>query len=152
MDFISNRAFLKSTFDTMPKPKKFKNSALEFYEDARGFYYLRTQEGEDLTEEDVEGLSEWIEQETSCERKPLLVELSYGSTITPGVQSFLSTNPHRYSTADAILISTFAHKLTVTFYLRHYKPSIPTRVFNDVFDALEWIEQQVKLGGDQQVA
>jgi hypothetical protein len=130
------------TFETMAQRKKFKNRALEFFEDERGFYYLRTAEGEDLTEEDVAGLSNWISIETAAERKPLLIELSYGSTISPGVQAFFAESINRYSTADAILISTFAHKLMSTFYLRHHKPKLPTRVFNDVFEALAWLDSQ----------
>ncbi len=133
----------------MAKKKKFICGTFEFFEDARGFYYLRTYEGEDLTDEDVVGLHDWITAETKGERKPLLIELAYGSTISSGVQAFFAENSNRYSTADAILISTFAHKLLATFYLRHYKPETPTRVFNDVFTALEWLEQQKKLPTEQ---
>jgi len=126
----------------MDKPKKYQGRSFEFYEDARGFYYLRLKEGEDLVDEDVVELHDWITMQGSRERKPLLIELAFGSTISPGVQAFFSENNQRYSTADAILISTFAHKLMATFYLRHYKPVIPTRVFQDVFDALDWLGSQ----------
>jgi len=89
-------------------------------------------------------LNDWVTASLKGEQKPMLIELAYGSTISAGVQSFLAENEHRYSTADAILINTFAHKLMATFYLRHYKPRLPTRVFSDVFQALDWIELQGK--------
>ncbi len=125
----------------MPRPKKFRNGAIEFCEDDRGFYYLRIFEGEDVSEEDLSSLMTWVQSETSAASKPMLIELSYGSTISPSVQKHFASDVERFSSADAILISTFAHKLMATFYLRHYKPLRPTRVFNDVFDALEWIEE-----------
>jgi len=129
----------------MAKPdKKYTSKEFEFYEDGRGFYYLRTAEGEDITEEAVVRLNDWVTASLKGEQKPMLIELAYGSTISAGVQSFLAENEHRYSTADAILINTFAHKLMATFYLRHYKPRLPTRVFSDVFQALDWIELQGK--------
>jgi hypothetical protein len=126
----------------MSKVNKFIGRSFEFYEDARGFYYLKVKEGEDVVEQDVLMLNNWIEEEGSGERKPLLLELAYGSTISSEVQRYLSDNTHRYSTADAILIQTFAHKLLATFYMRHFKPKIPTKVFQDVFEALEWIKTQ----------
>lgn len=130
----------------MGKLKKFDGRSFEFYEDTRGFYYLKVKEGEDVIEQDVAMLNAWIEDEGSGERKPLLVELAYGSTISSEVQQYLSDNTHRYSTADAILIQTFAHKLLATFYIRHFKPKIPTRVFQDVFEALEWISNRKEMG------
>lgn len=126
----------------MARPKKYQSSSFEFYEDTRGFYYLRTYEGEEVEATHMEGLTEWIEKETRAVKQPLLMELSYGSTIADGVQAFIAGHSERFSTADAILISTFAHKLMATFYLRHYKPKLPTRVFNDVFQALDWIDRQ----------
>lgn len=134
----------------MAKPKKYISREFEFYEDERGFYYLRTAEGEDITEDAVVRLNDWLavnSKQTNGERKPMLIELAYGSTISAGVQSFLAESEHRLSTADAILINTFAHKLMATFYLRHYKPRLPTRVFSDVFQALDWIDQQRKRQG-----
>ncbi|MCA1750630.1 MAG: hypothetical protein ABR572_01205 [Cryomorphaceae bacterium] len=130
----------------MAKPKKYISREIEFYEDDRGFYYLRTAEGEDITEEAVVRLNDWLavhRADLKEDRKPMLIELAYGSTISAGVQSFLADSEHRLSTADAILINTFAHKLMATFYLRHYKPQLPTRVFSDVFQALDWIEKQI---------
>lgn len=126
----------------MGRTNKFQGRSFEFSEDARGFYYLRMAEGEDLLEEDVVDLNDWIQANCLGARKPLLFELAYGTTLSPGVQAYFSENRDRFSTADAILISTFAHKLMATFYLRYYKPQLPTRVFNDVFEALDWIEKQ----------
>lgn len=126
----------------MCRRNKYRCNAFEFFEDERGFYYMRTAEGEDIKAEDVVGVNDWIAINTKGERKPLLIELAYGSTIADGVQSFLAKGENRFSTADAILISSFAHKLMATFYLRHYKPKLPTRIFNDVFAALDWLESQ----------
>lgn len=133
----------------MPRKSKYTCGSFEFFEDDRGFYYLRTTEGEDIKAEDVVGVNDWIAAHTEGERKPLLIELAYGSTIAHDVQSFLAKGENRFSTADAILISTFAHKLSATFYLRHYKPKLPTRIFSDVFAALDWLDAQRNASGSE---
>lgn len=133
----------------MPRKNKYICGSFEFFEDDRGFYYLRTAEGEDIKAEDVVGANDWVAAHTKGEQKPLLIELAYGSTIADDVQSFLAKGENRFSTADAILISTFAHKLAATFYLRHYKPKLPTRIFSDVFAALDWLEAQRNVSGSE---
>jgi len=103
---------------------------------------MKLKEGEQVSVEDVTQIVEFIKGKNGGERRPVLIELGYGSSLSEGVYEFMAHNENRFSTADAILISTFAHKIATTFYLRHYKPQRATRVFNDVFDALAWIEKQ----------
>jgi len=126
----------------MPRPRKLKGSSFEFYLDERQFYYLKLYDGEEFTLENLNEIRTYIQSDYAEQELPFLIELAYGSTVDGEVQEHLATATNRYSKADAILISTFAHKLLTKFYKRHYKPSKPTRVFQDVFDALEWIDSQ----------
>ncbi|HKK38130.1 MAG TPA: hypothetical protein VJ949_01800 [Cryomorphaceae bacterium] len=126
----------------MAKIEKLHTPSFTFYPDTRGFYYLKLKEGEQVSIEDISQILRFIKEKNRGERLPVLIELGYGSSLAEGVYEFMAHNENRFSTADAILISTFAHKIAATFYLRHYKPQRPTRVFNDVFDALAWMEKQ----------
>jgi hypothetical protein len=126
----------------MPKTRKLKGSSYEFYLDDRQFYYLKLYDGEEFTVENLDEIRTFIKSDYSEQELPFLIELAYGTTVDDEVQKHLATASNRYSKADAILISTFAHKLLTKFYKRHYKPSKPTKVFQDVFDALDWIATQ----------
>lgn len=117
-------------------------SAYEFYPDDRGFYYLRLRDGEEFGLAHVLEIHNHIEENLNKQALPFLIELGYGSTIGDDVQEHLVKTENRFSTADAILISTFAHKLITKFYQRQYKPTKPTKVFHDIFDALEWIDRR----------
>lgn len=121
---------------------KLKESRFEFHRDDRGFYYLRLNEGEEFMPEDISIINSFIIDKHDGAHLPFLIELGYGSTVSTDVQEYLTNGENRHSTADAILISTFAHKLISKFYLRRYKPAKPTKVFNTIFEALEWIEKQ----------
>lgn len=122
--------------------QRLQDSNFEFSLDDRGFYYLRLKDGEEFNMKDIVQINDFILKFFNSGRIPFLIEFGYGSTISEGVQEHLTTSANRFSTADAILISTFAHQLIAKFYIRHYKPTKPTKVFNDIFEALEWIEKQ----------
>lgn len=126
----------------MQVPKKLIGSVYEFYPDDRGFYYLRLRDGEEFGMVHVSEIQTHIEENLNRKALPFLIELGYGSTIGDDVQEHLVNTDNRFSTADAILISTFAHKLITKFYQRQYKPTKPTKIFNDIFEALEWIDEQ----------
>jgi hypothetical protein len=126
----------------MAKIDKLHTPSFIFYPDSRGFYYLKLKEGEQVSLDDIKQIRQYITERNDSERRPVLIELGYGSSIAEGVYEYMAHNENRFSKADAILISTFAHKIATTFYLRHYKPQRATRVFNDVFDALAWMEKQ----------
>jgi hypothetical protein len=126
----------------MARIEKLHTPSFTFHPDSRGFYYMKLKEGEQVSLEDISQILQFIKDKSESERRPVLIELGYGSSMAEGVYEFMAHNEHRFSTADAILISTFAHKIATTFYLRHFKPQRATRVFNDVFDALAWMEKQ----------
>lgn len=123
--------------------QRLKDTNFDFHLDERGFYYLRLKEGEEINMKDIERIMIFISENHDSLRKPFLIEFGYGSTISEGIQEHLTTSVNRFSTADAILISTFAHQLIAKFYMRHYKPTKPTKVFNDFSNALAWIEKQL---------
>lgn len=126
----------------MGKPVTLNTKSFKFYADERGFYYMKLKEGEEVALDDVSQIHKFISENHQGKRMPVLIELGYGSSLAEGVYEYMAHNENRFSIADAILISTFAHKIATTFYLRHFKPQRATRVFNDVFDALKWMEKQ----------
>lgn len=117
-----------------------EGEAYHFLPDVRGFYNLRLLEGEDFSMSDVLEINTHIRQNLNGEIRPFLIELGYGATVQNEVQEHLVQSNNRYSSADGILISTYAHELISKFYIRRYKPVKPTRVFTDRDEALAWIK------------
>lgn len=122
--------------------QKLEHGHFEFYREDRGFYYLRLKEGEEFNVTDIKNINAFISDNYDGLREPFLIEFGYGSTICEGVQEHLINSVSRFSTADAILISTYAHQLISNFFIRQYKPIKPTEIFESKTEALEWIENQ----------
>lgn len=49
-----------------------------------------------------------------------------------------------YKLADAFVIHSFSQKLVANFYMNFHKPVVPTKFFNDLGSAREWLDQLKK--------
>lgn len=47
-----------------------------------------------------------------------------------------------YKLADAFVIHSFSQKLVANFYMNFHKPYVPSRFFNSVEPAIEWLNEQ----------
>ena len=57
---------------------------------------------------------------------------------------FANDGPHIHlRKAQAIVVNNIQNKLLVNFYIKHHKPKNPTKLFDNLEDALEWIKQFV---------
>jgi len=50
----------------------------------------------------------------------------------------------QFSSAEAYVIKSVAHRIVGNFYMRVSKPKVPTKVFNSIEKAEEWLSQFVK--------
>ena len=57
---------------------------------------------------------------------------------------FAKDGPHIHlRKAQAIVVNNMQIKLLVNFYIKHHKPKNPTKLFENLEDALDWIKQFV---------
>ena len=57
---------------------------------------------------------------------------------------FANDGPHIHlRKAQAIVVNNIQNKLLVNFYIKHHKPKNPSKVFDNLEDALDWIKQFV---------
>ena len=55
---------------------------------------------------------------------------------------FAIDGPHIHlRKAQAIIVNNMQSKLLVNFYIKHHKPKNPTKLFDNLEDALDWIKQ-----------
>lgn len=121
-----------------------KENNFDFFLDKRGFYYLYVREGEEYTVDDFQKVVQHIQFSCNALRAPFLVEFGYGCTFAEGVLETLTTRPNRFSTADALVINTYAHKLIAKFYMHQFQPSTPTDIFDTKDEAVAWLQTYLK--------
>ncbi len=82
-------------------------------------------------------------QATLCngKKRPLLVIAEPYGIIENDAREFMATPESiQYSTAEAFVINSLGQKILANFYLKVNKPGVPTRVFNDIRSAEDWLQ------------
>lgn len=73
---------------------------------------------------------------------PLLIDGDDFANVTPeGRKLIRQLEPLIPISARAIVIKILGQRILANFYIRFQKPIIPTKVFNDYKEALEWLEK-----------
>lgn len=79
-------------------------------------------------------------QLTNGRKVPTLTLPGEFSDATKEALEFIfSSNATEFTSCDAYLVKTLAHKIIGNFYLRLKKPSVPTRLFHDKKTAMKWL-------------
>ncbi len=81
-----------------------------------------------------------LEGELSEGRKlPALHIMGKYTEIGEGVKEYSAKEGTAFTSAEAYVISSLAHRIIGNFYLRIVRPSVPTRLFNTKENALTWL-------------
>ena len=76
---------------------------------------------------------------------PVLIDAGEFASVDKEVRIFsASTESNIYTLADAIAYCSLAQKLIASFYLKHNKPVVPTKVFENKAEAIEWLKTFTK--------
>jgi len=99
--------------------------------------------GEEEALEIIEGIL------SICKQKPHLIltdaRMAEGR-VEPIAREIISKHVEysKIRIAEAFLINSLANRLIVNFYIKFNRPSNPTKVFNHLESALEWLRSQNK--------
>jgi hypothetical protein len=117
--------------------KNFDNIKMVLYDN--GIMNIIFKENTLITMEDVSEVMLWVA--SLGERKYLnLMEGAYNTDIDSLVREFsASDKENKFTIADAIVITSPAHKMITDFYVNKNKPVKPTRVFTDREEAVNWL-------------
>lgn len=76
---------------------------------------------------------------------PQLFLACVGQTVTKEVRDW-SASPEgvKHTLCTAVACSSMAHKILGSFFIKVQKPPRPTKMFNDVFSAKEWLISQIQ--------
>ncbi len=77
---------------------------------------------------------------TGNKKAPVLIIGGSFSSLDDQTREFMATEESlKYSKAEAFLITSLAQKILINFYIKFNKPLVPTRVFTDKEEAIEWL-------------
>lgn len=74
----------------------------------------------------------------------VLVESDMMTNITKDAMKLSASKEFQENTvAKALIIKSVGHQIVGSFYLKFNKPHIPTRIFKEKEEALEWLSQML---------
>lgn len=74
--------------------------------------------------------------------KNLIVAGPYSSMSTEATQFMKTPEAHLYTRSEAVVVSSLAQRIVGNFYLAIVTKRRPSRLFNSVEKALEWLNSQ----------
>ena len=102
--------------------------------------------GEEVTLDIIHKMHPWINENMTTDKQYVMIVPGVGSTADHEVRSYMDTEERSSDiAADAIIVSTIAHRLIVNFYLKYNRPYVPTKVFTNTEAAEKWLVEQVAL-------
>ena len=89
---------------------------------------------------DVSEVLDWVASLGPDKKYLNLMEGANSTDFDTEVREFAaSSDNNEYTIADAMVISSYAHKLLANFYMRFNKPYKPTRIFTERTKAIDWL-------------
>ncbi|MFY7706491.1 MAG: hypothetical protein ACOVQ5_00315 [Flavobacteriales bacterium] len=96
----------------------------------------------DLTEPLLNEMFERVSELCQFSTRYCITDLSLVKDISPSVKRiYRDSDTLRSKVADAFVVPSFSMRMIANLYIKLYKPTIPTQVFNSVKDAEQWIEK-----------
>ena len=83
-----------------------------------------------------------IELIGSKQKYPLLIDADEFINVTPEARKFIrkleSVVP---ISARAMIITSLGHRILASFYIKIQKPIVPTKIFNNYADGIQWLQE-----------
>lgn len=120
-----------------------KNKIFELSISKDPLYVIEVNDTDEFKVSDLELLVS-MQKEMGAKQLPVLVICNeYASTNVELLNTLAKNENNPYSKADAFVIKSLAQKILANFYFKIKKPERPTRFFNDIDEARNWLMQFV---------
>ena len=125
------------------KEIQFKKSTVTLQDD--GIMHIHLTAGAEIELEDAILIVEAMGKLGGGRKYPVLIDAGEFTSIDKEVRIFsASEESNLYTLADAIAYISLAQKLVAEFYVKHNKPAVPTKVFAEKSEAIEWLKTFLK--------
>ena len=106
-----------------------------------GIIHIHIKEGNEMQLIDAIQVVEAMGKLSGKKKVPVLIDCGEFATVDKEVRIFsASKDANIYTTAEAVAYHSFAHKLLADFYVNYNKPAIPTKVFQNNEEGIEWLK------------
>jgi hypothetical protein len=106
-----------------------------------GIIHVHINEGCDVDLSDAVLAVEEMGKLGGGKKYPVLVDAGAFSSTDKEVRLFsASAESNIYTLADAIAYYNLGQKLLADFYVKHYQPVVPTKVFAKKEEAIQWLK------------
>lgn len=121
--------------------KEISTTVLEY---ADGIMYLRLKEGSEFDLPAIQEQYAVQDELTGNDRYAVLVDATHHVSMTKECREFMAAyaNPRRRATA-LLTRYNLATIILANFYMRFNSPRIPTRMFNEEEEAVQWLRQML---------
>jgi hypothetical protein len=122
----------------LSKKISFKNFELQICDDS--YYEVTVKPDSEFCISDLKKLVT-TQVELGAQRLPVLVICAESATTNNELLKAISKNSNNpFSKADAFVISSMSQKILANFYIKINTPERPTKFFNSIEDALNWLK------------
>lgn len=116
----------------------FKKTKVFLRED--GIVHVKLKPEQEITMDDFEEIVKAVTELGMAQAQLILFQAGYNSSVTPEVRKFAShPNANFLSRGDAIVVQSLAQRLMANFYIKFNRPSRPTKIFDNVDEATDWL-------------
>ena len=96
------------------------------------------------TKVEVADAKEMVRQEGELSggvKLPTLHIMGKYVVIGEGVREYSAKSGTKFTSAEAYVLTSLAHRILGNFYLKVNKPAVPTRLFNNEGSAVQWLNK-----------
>lgn len=106
-----------------------------------GVIHIHLKSGQEIELSDAVFIVEAMGKLSEGKKCPILIDAGEFSSVDKEARIFsAAAESNLYTLADAIAYCNLAQKLLANFYIKHNKPVVPTRVFSNKEEALDWLK------------
>lgn len=103
--------------------------------------HIHLKSGQEIELSDAVFIVEAMGKLGDGKKYPILIDAGEFSSIDKEARIFSATaESNLYTLADAIAYCNIAQKLLANFYVKYNKPLVPTRVFANKAEAVDWLK------------
>lgn len=103
--------------------------------------YAKIKDGINIEKKDIEVINKKIVDYNGGKKFISIIEfenITIGHVSSEAFSHQANSGNFHYSIADAYVVKSFGIKLLMNFYLRTFKPKVPTRIFGTRKKAIQW--------------
>lgn len=119
----------------------------EVYVDDEGFVVVKILDKSDIEKKDVEKTGTLINKLTNGEKHYAIKDvrdINLGHVSMKAFQ-YHASNPQNNKYAEAIVLNSVGIRLLANFYIKTFRPKVPTKVFTNFEQAKSWLREMKKM-------